>query len=354
LIGTIDPNSGQTLLSDTIARKRADSLAVVIQAGGDFKALAAQFSGDEGSKMKGGEYDFSSTQTNLAHEFYETIFYGKTGDKKVVKTQFGYHYIEVLGQKNFDEGLKVAYMAKPITTSKETDDSVSAAATQFAASSRDLKSFNENILKNRAYNKRLADDIKENDFSISSLGSSRSLVRWIFENKVGTVSDPFNIRDKYVVVAITRAKEEGIQAAADARNIVEPILRNQKKANEIIKKMGNPASLEALASANQNHVLKADSLSFGNPFIPQVGNEPRVVGVAFNKDMAGKIAPVAGNSGVFYVQSQLMGSRPAAGSDPEVQRRNMQMQLKQTASYSATQALHEAAKIEDNRREAGY
>ena len=355
LIGTVDPNTGQATHDDSTAQRRADSIARAVQSGADFKVLAARFSDDEGSKLKGGEYDFASTQTNLAREFADFIFNNKTGDKKVVKTQFGYHYIEILGQKNFDEGVKVAYMAKQITTSKETDDSVSAAATAFAASSRDLKSFDDNIVKNRTYNKRLADDVHENDFSISSLGSSRSLVRWIFENKVGTVSEPFNVADKYVVVAITRAKEEGTQSAADARNIVEPILRNQKKAAEIIKKMGTPTSLDALASANQNHVLTADSLNFATPFIPQLGNEPKVIGAAFDKNYEGKIAPpIAGNAGVFYIQSKLTGTRPVADGGADVQRRNLQMQMKQMANYSATQALHLAAKIEDNRREAGY
>jgi len=354
LIATVDPNSGQPVRPDSIALKKADSIATAVQGGADFKALAASFSDDEGSKERGGEYDFASTQTNLAHNFSEFVFFGKPGDKKVVKTEFGYHYIEIISQKNFDQGMKVAYLAKPLTTSKETDDSVSAAATQFAAKSRDLKSFDANTLQNRTYVKRLGDDIKSSDYTIGSLGGSRSLVRWIFDNKVGTVSEPFNVGDKYVVVAITRAKEEGTQAASDARNLVEPILRNRKKAAEIIKKMGTPTSLDALAAANQNRVLTADSISFGNPFVPQLGNEPRVVGAAFDKNFAGKIAtPIAGNSGVFYIQPQEIGSR-AGGSSADVMRRNMEMQLKQTASYSATQALHLAAKIEDKRLEAGF
>jgi len=56
---------------------------------------------------------------------------------------------------------------------------------------------------------------------------------------------------------------------------------------------------------------------------------------------------------VFYIQPQEIGSR-AGGSSADVMRRNMEMQLKQTASYSATQALHLAAKIEDKRLEAGF
>ena len=113
LIGTKDPQSGQITLSDSIAKKRIDSIEVAIKGGEDFNKLVLQYSDDQGSKQKKGEYDFSSDQS-LAKEFYETIFYGNTGDKKVVHTDFGWHYIEVLNQKNFEPAFKIAYLSKEI------------------------------------------------------------------------------------------------------------------------------------------------------------------------------------------------------------------------------------------------
>ena len=49
----------------------------------------------------------------------------------------GYHYIEVISQKNFEPAFKVAYFAKAIVTSDETDNAAMGLASQFAAESRD-------------------------------------------------------------------------------------------------------------------------------------------------------------------------------------------------------------------------
>ena len=91
------------------------------------RTLCKQVSDDPGSKDKGGEYEFSSQQFGtLAREFSEVIFYGNTGDKKVVKSaSFGYFYIEILNQKNFEQAYKVAYLSKPILASQETENAAS-------------------------------------------------------------------------------------------------------------------------------------------------------------------------------------------------------------------------------------
>ena len=46
-------------------------------------------------------------------------------------------------------------------------------------------------------------EIKENDFTIPGLGESREMVKWIYDNKVGTISEPVNIQNIYVVAMIT-------------------------------------------------------------------------------------------------------------------------------------------------------
>ncbi|MFY8045765.1 MAG: peptidylprolyl isomerase, partial [Chitinophagaceae bacterium] len=214
----------------------ADSLFAAIQAGANFGALAAQFSDDQGSKANGGEYNFSTVDLNLAKGFYDFIFYKPTGSKGVIKTEFGYHVMEVLNQKNFDEGYKVAYLSKRIESSEMTDNNASTAATQFAGNSRDLKSFDANVQKNNL-NKRLADNIREMDYSVGDL-ANRQFVKWIYSSKVGTVSEPFDFKNKYVVAVVTGVYDEGVQSAKTARVMVEPILRNQKKAEQIKKKIG--------------------------------------------------------------------------------------------------------------------
>ena len=186
--------STQKGMADSTAQKRADSIATAIKGGANFAALCLQYSDDPGSKEKGGEYDFSSQQFgNLAKEFAETIFYGAAGDKKAVKTSFGYHYIEVLSQKNFEPAFKVAYLSKSILASQETENAASGAANQFAGESRNEKAFDENA-KKKNYNKLIGNEIKPNDNTVPGIGSSRQLVRWVNDASKGEVSDPIRIR----------------------------------------------------------------------------------------------------------------------------------------------------------------
>lgn len=353
LVQVQDPRTGAITRPDSVAKKTADSLYAAWMGGANFAALAAQFSDDQGSKANGGEYNFSSVDLNLAKGFYDFSFYKPTGSKAVIKTEFGYHVIEVLNQKNFEEGYKVAYLSKRIESSEMTDNNASTAATQFAGNSRDLKSFEANVLKNNL-NKRLADNIREMDYSVGDL-ANRQFVKWIYDSKVGAVSEPFDFKNRYVVAVVTGIYDEGVQSAKTARVMVEPILRNQKKAEQIKKKIGTTNSLQAIANATGSSVGLVDTLRFGDAFIPNIGPEQKVIGAAFNKANQGKVsAAIEGNSGVFAVQVNSVGAVPNLGVDLESQRKAMAQQLRQYASYGAFESLKKAATIKDTRREAGF
>ena len=62
---------------------------------------------------------------------------------------------------------------------------------------RDVKSFEEAVVKMKL-TKEYADNIREMDYGAGQL-NSRAIVKWAFENKIGTVSEPFDLKDQYVV-----------------------------------------------------------------------------------------------------------------------------------------------------------
>jgi peptidyl-prolyl cis-trans isomerase D len=340
----------QNGLPDSTGKARIDSIASAIKGGADFSMLSMQYSDDPGSKTKGGEYEFGSQQfTSLAKEFAEASFYGRAGDKKVIKTTFGYHYIEVLSQRNFEPAFRIAYLSKPITASQETLNSASGMANQFAGESRTAKDFDANISKNK-YNKLLANEVKPVDNMIPGLGSSRQLVRWIFEADKGDVSEPYDLGDKFVVAMVTEINKEGVMSASKARPQVEFIVRNQKKAEQIIKKINNANTLQAVATATGSTVQKADSISFASPVIPNVGQEPKVVGATFNKQWLGKVTPpIAGNGGVFVITPANVSAKPNLESNLDQQRLSMQMQMKSMSGYRSLEALKKSADVTDNR-----
>jgi peptidyl-prolyl cis-trans isomerase D len=85
---------GGAAKTDAEAKAKADSLLKQIQSGGDFAALAKANSEDPGSGAQGGELGFARRGT-MVPEFDNAIFTQKIGDTTEVKTQFGYHIIQV-------------------------------------------------------------------------------------------------------------------------------------------------------------------------------------------------------------------------------------------------------------------
>ena len=60
LIQTSNPQTGQAMLPDSVAKKRVDSLNLALQNGDSFDSLVVLFSDDKGSVENGGVYEYFS------------------------------------------------------------------------------------------------------------------------------------------------------------------------------------------------------------------------------------------------------------------------------------------------------
>jgi peptidyl-prolyl cis-trans isomerase D len=358
LLGTTNPQTGQPIMIDSVAQKRADSIATAIRGGANFDSLEARYSTDQAAHKDKGVMTFSSTQIqgeNFAKEFGQFILFdGKPGDKKVVKTNFGYHYIEIMEHQNVTPHYKVAYLAKPIVASNETDNTASNAASMFSGDSRSLKAFNDNYEKNlraKGLNKLVATEIRPNDYAIPGVGNSRSLVKAVFNADEGDVLEPIRVGDNYLVAAVTNVDEAGVASVNKVRSIVEPILRNKKKAEQIKKKLGTVSTLEAASKVSGQPVQTVDSLYFSGRN-QNLGYELKVVGAAFNPAVKGKVIPEAleGQAGVYVVKVNNTAAVPVPAASIEEQRRMMEMQARQGMMYrSPIQSLRKSAEIKDYR-----
>ena len=101
LLMTMDPATRQPLSTNVVAakRKQSEDLLKQIKAGGDFAALAKQYSEDPGSKEKGGELpEFPRGQ--MVPEF-EAAAFTLTKDQvsDVVTSSFGFHIIQLMDRK---------------------------------------------------------------------------------------------------------------------------------------------------------------------------------------------------------------------------------------------------------------
>lgn len=346
LIAFNDPNTRQPIRNDSMASKLADSIRNAIITGADFNALCTRYSNDPGSKDKGGVYEYFP-QGQMVAEFNDFSFDKPVGTKGIVKTEFGYHYIEVLGQKNPNPAYKIAYLAKPILAGTETEAAAAAAAAQFLAAAKDARKFSDEATRLKKPLQSIS-DIRENDYSVGTLGQSRTLVRWIYQNDAGDISEPTSIGDQVIVALINGIFPKGTMSVAEAKPLVENIVRNEKKATLITTTKFKGKNLDEIAKNIQAPVQKADTLFFSAPFIAGVGNEPAVVGAAFNKSQIGKTSsPIRGTTGVFAIQTESAGARPSM-QDTESFKQSL-MQLLRSSSFRSQDALRKAAKIKDNR-----
>ena len=357
LIGTNNPQTGQALMPDSIAKIKIDSIETAIKSGADFTTLEEKYSTDEAAKKDKGvmTFDLGTIQgEGFAKEFGDFLLNDKGETKKVVKTQFGWHYIEILEKKNPEPAYKIAYMAKEIIPSDETVNAANAAATKLSGQARDLKSFDDYVKKNGLAKIDVPTVVKENDAQLGNLPDARPIVKWAFDAKEGEISEPFSVTNQFVVAVVTKNVKEGLPDAKTARPMVEALIRNKKKAEEIIKKTGQNATLEAAAAAYQKQVLTtgADStLTFSAAIINGIGNEPKVAGASFNKDFQTKPSPaIEGNTGVFFIKVNSVNTKPLPPDSVAKQQRNMKVnQAMQSALGKSFEALKKNADIKDKR-----
>ena len=80
----------QASASSILAQVKADP--------GKFAALAAQFSTDTSNKDKGGDLGFAG-RGQFVKAFEDAVFGGKPGDLLVVRTEFGFHVVNILERR---------------------------------------------------------------------------------------------------------------------------------------------------------------------------------------------------------------------------------------------------------------
>ncbi len=347
--------------TDSAAKKLADSLQGLINAGQSFDTLVVKFSEDPGSKDKGGVYE-NIVPGQMVPTFNDFIFENSTGKTGIVKTDFGYHLIEILSQKGSSPAYKVAFLTREIVASSETDQEAHNRANLFAGDSRNLNSFNSNYeknLKSKGIPKLVANDITALDYSVNGItGNGRSFIKKVFEEDKGDVIGPERVGENYIVAIITEVNEPGLVSLTTARVGIEPILRNRKKADQIIKNIGTVTTLEQVATKTGQSIQMMDSLRFGSG--SQMGYEPKVVGASFNPANKGKVVPepIAGSSGVYALRVESTGTTPVESANIDEQRRMMEMQAQQSMASQMQQGynpivevLKRKAKIKDNRAE---
>jgi len=88
----VPPNGNAA--TDAAAKAKAETVLKQLQAGGSWTDLAKKYSDDPGSKDTGGELGFAQ-RGKMVPAFDNAIFTQKVGEIDIVKSNFGYHIVQV-------------------------------------------------------------------------------------------------------------------------------------------------------------------------------------------------------------------------------------------------------------------
>ncbi|MGV3547110.1 MAG: peptidylprolyl isomerase [Pedobacter sp.] len=334
---------------DDKALKLADSLKSLAQGGSNFAELAKKYSVD-GSKDQGGDLG-TFARGAMVPEFENAAFNAKTGDIKVVKSQFGIHVIKVEKQVGSSKVVKLAYIEKSLVPSQKTRDAAYKKATAFL---NEVKADNFSALaQKQGYTVGIADRITATQGYAPGLDNPRQLIRDGYEADKGEVlAQVYTMDNAYVVAQVTSVKPKGQLSLEDVKKQIEPQVLNAKKAKILTEKfdkaLAGASNIDAVAQKLGKTATPVQNMVFANPIIPGLSQENKVVGTVFGSQVGKLSKAIAGDRGVYaFVVEGFTNPAPLANTFK--QKESMLMNISQRALGNAFQALQEKADIKDNR-----
>lgn len=326
------------------AKAKAETLLAQVKANPGMFMMTALTNSDDSSAQQGGDLGYFEPG-RMVKPFNDFVFNNPVGTIGLVETEFGYHIINVTDKQ---DAVRLATIAHKIEPSEATTDKAYTQAQKFEMDVQG-KDF-EKTAKAMNLTVNPSVKVKVMDENIGQIANQRQIVRWAYdkETKVGDVKrfEVANLGN--VIVKLKKVNEKGLLALDEARPMLEPKLKNEKKA-AILKGKMKGASLQAIAAANKVTVQSAADLTLMSPILPNVGGEAKVVATAFATAKDKMSAPIEGNAGVYVVKPTIVTKAPVLKDHAEY----VTKMKGQTAGYSnrVLPALKADADIEDNRAE---
>ena len=306
-------SSGNGDSEDLKKKKLADSILFAVRRDtSKFSDLVLKYSDDPGSSATGGVYK-NFPRDQMVKEFNDFSFDKKVGSIGVVKTQFGYHVIEVLEQE-VGSYKKIAAVDLSIKVSEETqEDFYANSAVDFYNKAKET-SFEEAAnefglqVKKSGYIPLTYPDGQGNNgaFGPAELKRNLNIVKWAFNSEVGSIMEPEYIsnNEQLVVCSLSESIEENNMTFNNVKSLMKPKLINELKAQYIKEKLDSIKSLDAAAKVMESGIQTADvSYSYVNlKNNYQSVAEPKLMANIFHLQQGSTSDAIEGNEGVYIVQ----------------------------------------------------
>jgi peptidyl-prolyl cis-trans isomerase D len=357
LIGT-----NQSTDSTVVNQKKtfADSLLKLITKD-NFEEFVKKHSTDQPSVEKGGVYD-DFLEGEMVKEFGEFCATKPIGTIGVVKTQFGFHIIEVL-ERDETKFPVLASVAKIFKSSQETADSKENEAYTLLESFDTKLNAIEDLAKRSSMFDTLAKQKKyfartlsiiDNKPTVRGFGTSfvqDKILKFAYGSdvKAGTLlSSPIKDKEKYIIVYLSSIMKKGEPTFEDVKDQMKKELIEEKKFQRLSNQLSVDKTLEDMARRANVQITKAE-VTFKNPQIPNVSFEPEVIGYIFSGVKDGqRTKAIKGKMGIFVVRVDSTKKAPAP-TTIKVEKDQLTTTIKGQAQGQVMAALRKKADVVDNR-----
>jgi parvulin-like peptidyl-prolyl isomerase len=334
-------------------KAKAQQVAKLARTGKDFAALVKEYSTEPGAAQRNGDLGWF-TKGRMVKPFEDAAFKAKAGEiVGPVRTQFGLHIIKV--HERDSRELKIAQVRIAVGPSSQTKNDLFERARDFTYNAKESDFSKE--AQATGFEVRES-QVQEKGGVVPGIGINESIIRWAFNNKVGSVSDPFTIPNGYVVLTIVDAKDAGVKSFDEVKESIRPLALRKKKidrvkmiAEELRSKLSATDSLSKVSALNSAvKSIQTGPFTLGGS-VPTIGRDPNFLGTVSMLSVGQISAPVVGVRGAYLIQ--LVTKTPFDSTAYAAQREALKSQLLQDkrnrvlTDYLAK--LKDDAKIEDHR-----
>ena len=332
------------------AGELADSLINVLNHGGDFSTLAAQYSLDQNPNVPNPGDIGWMTQTAMIPGMQDVLTM-RPGTIAKMETDYGMHIVTVTDRTAPMKKVQLGILSKEALPSRETFQ-------EFYAQANDLASRCEGKIENFdaiTLEEELpvvpANNVLESSRQLSRYEDVREVIRWIYDDKtkVGDVSPIITVNnDIFFVVALKAIREDGYASVSDVSTAITYYLMNQKRAEkvkgEVAAKIQGLTDMNSIAKALGQTVSTRNGITFGS--MTSTSTEPAFIGAVAGAEPGVISGPVAGNIGV-YVFNVLNRETGAFYTEDDAKIRAAQVEAYQINGLAGI--FNERGEIVDNR-----
>lgn len=332
------------------AGELADSLINVLNHGGDFSALAAQYSMDQNPNVANPGDIGWMTQTAMIPGMQDVLSM-RPGAIAKMETDYGLHIVSVTDRTAPMKKVQLAILSKEALASKETFQDYYAQANDLASRCEgNIENF-DRITLEEELPVVPANNVLESARQLSRFDDVREVIRWIYDDKtkVGDVSPIITVNnDIFFVVALKAVREDGYAPVNNVAASIRYILTNEKRAEkvkgEVASKIQGLTDMNSIAEALGQTVSTRDGITFGS--MTSTSTEPAFIGAVAGAEPGVVSGPVAGNIGV-YVFNVLSRETGAFYTEDDAKIRAAQVEAYQINNLASI--FNERGGIVDNR-----